>query len=156
MESTDRTHHLHLVRVAEPGDAEEVARLLAGFRDWYGKSEPSEESFLASVLSIMGSGGGEYLLGGDPAEGVVQLRYRHSIWTAADDCWLEDLFVEEKARGTGLGGALVSGALERARERGCARIELDVDDVNEPARALYARYGFTEKNGGSAFLQRRL
>ena len=61
------------------------------------------------------------------------LRYRHSVWTASDDCLLEDVFVEEQARGTGLGRALVEFALDLARERGCRRAELDVNEANEPA-----------------------
>ena len=80
----------------------------------------------------------EFLLGApdddSPPCAVVQLRYRHSIWTAADDAWLEDLFVTEAARRSGLGRAMVLAAVDRAEQRNCRRIELDVDDVNEAAR----------------------
>ena len=47
------------------------------------------------------------------------LRYRHSIWTASDDCLLEDVFVEERARGTGLGPR---ARRVRARPRARARL----------------------------------
>ena len=60
----------------------------------------------------------------------------------AEDCWLEDLFVREEARRFGLGRALVDAAVERARERGCKRIELDVNEDNTAARALYEACGF--------------
>ena len=130
------------VRLAGPEDAEDVARLLVAFRDWYGKDQPPYESFLASVRRIMATDGGEYLLGGAPAAGVAQIRYRHSVWTGADDCWLEDLFVVEEARRTGLGRALLDGVIARARERGCRRVELDVDEGNAAAQALYASVGF--------------
>jgi GNAT superfamily N-acetyltransferase len=145
------------VRLATPKDAAEVARLLAAFRSWYGKDMPDDESFRRSVDRLIVDPGTEYLLAGDPAVGVCQLRYRHSIWTESEDCWLEDLFIAEEARGTGAGRALVRAAFERARSRGCARIELDVDAVNAPARALYESEGFRDKaEGGSLFLQRRL
>ncbi len=147
------------VRLARPDDAEDVARLLVAFRDWYGKDEPSHASFLASVRHIMDSGAGEYLLGGDPATGVAQLRFRHSVWTGTDDCWLEDLFVTEDARGTGLGRALLGAAVERATSRGCKRIELDVDEGNDPARALYESAGFysSKRPGERVFvMQKRL
>ena len=130
------------VRLARPDDAPEVARLLVAFRDWYGKDEPPEASFLASVRHIMDTAGGEYLLGGDPPAGVAQIRYRHSVWTGTDDCWLEDLFVEESARGTGLGRKLLDAVIARAADRGCKRIELDVDEGNAPAQALYVSAGF--------------
>ncbi len=147
------------VRHARIDDAVTVARLLVAFRDWYGKDQPSLESFEASVRHIMDSGAGEYLLGGDPAAGVAQLRFRHSVWTGTDDCWLEDLFVTEDARGTGLGRALLAAAVDRATQRGCKRIELDVDEGNDPARALYESVGFySSKRPGERvfFMQKRL
>jgi GNAT superfamily N-acetyltransferase len=148
------------VWLAEPDEAEHVARLLIGFRDWYGSSWPSDNAFLAGVEKLMEDPQAEYLLGtpddDSPPCGVVQLRYRHSIWTAADDAWLEDLFVTEAARRTGLGRALVLAAIDRAEQRNCRRIELDVDDVNEAARALYMDLGFAEKHGGAALMVRPL
>ncbi len=102
----------------------------------------------------------EFLLGtpddDSPPCGVVQLRYRHSVWTASDDAWLEDLFVTEAARRAGLGRAMVLAAVDRAEERNCRRIELDVDDVNDAARALYADLGFAEKHGGAALMVKPL
>lgn len=92
---------------------------------------------------------------GEP-QGVVQVRYRWSVWWSTEDCWLEDLFVRNDARGSGLGRALTEAVLERARERGCARVELDVNSENAPALALYRSLGFeTGKTGGQDFLMRR-
>ena len=146
-------------RLARPDDAEDVARLLVAFRDWYGKDQPPHPSFLASVRHIMATDGGEYLLGGDPPAGVAQIRFRHSVWTGADDCWLEDLFVLEETRGAGLGRALLEGVVARARERGCRRVELDVDEGNTAAQALYRSVGFySSKRPGERvfFMQLRL
>ena len=148
------------VWIAEPDEAEPVARLLAAFRTWYGKDWPSDNAFHASVERLIEQRDTEYLLAAPhddaPPAAVAQLRYRFSVWTAAEDCWLEDLFVAEEARGTGLGRALVLAAIDRAAARGCRRIELDVDDGNESARALYESLGFTEKSGGNAYMQRRI
>ena len=133
--------------LAGPDEAEAVARLMIGFRDHYGRSDPPDEAFHSGVARLIGDPGAEYLLaaaskGAEPA-GVCQLRYRHSLWTDSDDCWLEDLFVAERARRAGLGEALVACAIERARERGCGRIELDVSESNRGAWALYERMGFS-------------
>ena len=102
----------------------------------------------------------EYLLGtpddDSPPCAVIQLRYRHSVWTASDDAWLEDLFVTEHARRSGLGRAMVLAAIDRAEERNCRRIELDVDDVNDAALALYKDLGFAEKHGGAALMVKPL
>src|SRR5205814_1468262 len=104
-----------------PDEAEAVARLLVEFRNWYGESWPSDNAFLATVERLMEDPQTEFLLGAPgpdaPPAGVCQLRYRLSAWTAADDCWLEDLYVRDGARGTGLGRALVDAAVARAAER---------------------------------------
>ena len=131
--------------LAEPHESRAVARLLIGFRDHYGRPEPGDEAFRSGVERLISDPGTEYLLAaadGEPA-GVCQLRYRYSLWTASDDCWLEDLFVEEQARRAGLGEALVRAAIDRARARGCGRIELDVSQSNRAAWSLYERMGFS-------------
>jgi ribosomal protein S18 acetylase RimI-like enzyme len=120
---------------------------MVGFRDFYGRSEPPDDAFRAGVEQLITRPDAEYLLAaaGDAAEpgGVCQLRYRHSLWTASEDCWLEDLFVDESQRRGGLGEALVAAAIGRARARGCGRIELDVSESNRAAWALYERMGFS-------------
>jgi ribosomal protein S18 acetylase RimI-like enzyme len=132
--------------VADEAEAATVARLLIEFRDWYGRSDPPDQEFEAGVARLISEPHTDYLLAaagdGEP-RGVCQLRYRHSLWTASDDCWLEDLFVRESGRRAGLGEALVATALERARARGCGRVELDVSESNGAARALYERMGFS-------------
>ena len=117
---------------------------------------------LASVRRIMEAEGGEFLLGSvDDAEpaGVAQVRFRWSVWKSAEDCWLEDLYVREAARRGGLGRALVEGVVARARERGCRRIELDVNEDNGAALALYEACGFTlepKPPGRTLFIGRAL
>lgn len=132
--------------LAGPEEADAVARLLVQFRDWMGRSDPPEQTFRAGVERLIAGPDTEYLLvaagDGEPG-GVCQLRYRYGVWTASDDCWLEDLFVTGADRRAGLGEALVAAAIERARERGCGRIELDVSESNRPAWALYERMGFS-------------
>ena len=131
---------------ADAAQAEAVARLIAEFGEWWGKNPVGAVEVRASVERIMASADGEFLLGAvdDAAEavGVCQVRFRWSVWKSAEDCWLEDLYVQEDARRSGLGRALVEAAVERARERGCKRIELDVNEDNAPALALYEACGF--------------
>ena len=137
------------VWVAEPDEAEAVARLLIAFRnDFYGRDWPSDNSILASVERLIETTDTEFLLGSPdddaPPAAVAQLRFRHSVWMAAPDGWLEDLYVLPDARRRGLGTAMVSLVLARARERGARRVELDVTEDNEVARAVYRQAGFSE------------
>ena len=138
-----------------------VTGLLVEFRDWWGRATPSSASFRSSVDRLIGDPDTEFLLASAARDaapaGVRQLRFRFSVWHAAQDCWLEDLFVREAARGAGLGAALVEAALERARARGCARVELDVNEQNRTALALYERLGFSaapEPGAGRSLLMR--
>ena len=143
---------------AAPDEAQAVAALLGGFRDHLGYTAPGDASLLASVERIIARDDAEYLLAadGDEPQGVVQVRYRWSVWWDAEDCWLEDLYVRDDARGKGLGRALTEAVLERARRRGCRRVELDVNSENPPALALYRSLGFdTGKTGGQDILMRR-
>ena len=133
--------------LAQPAEADAVARLLIAFRDWYGRSDPPDASFHAGVERLIARTDTDYLLAAtasaDEPGGVCQLRYRHGLWMDAEDCWLEDLFVRDEDRGAGLGEALVRAAIDRARERGCGRIELDVSESNTAAWRLYERMGLS-------------
>jgi ribosomal protein S18 acetylase RimI-like enzyme len=152
---------------AAPAEAPTVTRLLVGFRDWMGSSDPDEQSFATSIQRLFDDPSTEFLLAatdtGSPACGVCQLRFRHSIWTAAPDCWLEDLYVEAAARGAGVGRALVQFSFERALARGARRIELDTNEDNAGAIALYESLGFSaaskrhgEMRGRDLFMGRPL
>ena len=140
------------VRVAEPVDAPRVAELMAAFRNHIDRSEPSDAEVLATVERLLADPNTEFLLAD---EGVCQLRYRLSVWTSTEDCWLEDLFVTEAARGTGVGRALIEAAFERARARGCKRIQLDVADDNSRAIDVYRAAGFGV-DGDTRLITRRL
>lgn len=136
--------------IAQAHEAEKVAELLIGFRDYYGRDWPSDNAFLAGVERLMDDKDTDYVLGavseGAPATGVVQLRFRFGIWRAGGDCLVEDVFVSEDARGSGLGRTMLERATTRALERGCRRMELDTTEDNAPAIALYESLGFYNRS----------
>ncbi|MCZ7416741.1 MULTISPECIES: GNAT family N-acetyltransferase [unclassified Streptomyces] len=55
---------------------------------------------------------------------------------------MDGIAVDPAHRGTGIGGLLLTEMATLAAEHGCARVRLDVIDVNPRARALYERHGF--------------
>jgi ribosomal protein S18 acetylase RimI-like enzyme len=55
---------------------------------------------------------------------------------------MDGIFVSEKARGQGIGSALLEAVFEEGRQRGLSSVRLDVIDTNPRARALYERAGF--------------
>jgi ribosomal protein S18 acetylase RimI-like enzyme len=148
---------------ASAKDSEAVSSLIAAFRSWWGKDEPTLDQIRETVGELLSDPNTEFLLaapdGESPAAGICQLRYRLSVWTGADDCWLEDLYVHDAARGTGLGRALVIAATDRAAARGCRRMELDVNEQNTAALAFYQQLGFTAEPkppGRTLFIARKL
>ncbi|MDF7775149.1 GNAT family N-acetyltransferase [Sphingomonas sp. AOB5] len=61
--------------------------------------------------------------------------------------WLEDLFVEPDARGSGLGRALLSKLAQLVVERGGARLEWAVLDWNELGKGFYRTIGAAPVEG---------
>lgn len=56
--------------------------------------------------------------------------------------WIEDVVVDDSARGRGLGEALNSAALREAKSRGAKDVSLTSRPAKEAANRLYQRIGF--------------
>jgi ribosomal protein S18 acetylase RimI-like enzyme len=56
--------------------------------------------------------------------------------------WIEDVVVDETARGQGVAASLVQAALERAEVRGARTVDLTSRPDREAANRLYLRMGF--------------
>ena len=67
---------------------------------------------------------------------------RYSTWKGPV-IHLEDLIVTERARGRGLGGALLTEVIRYARDKGARRVSWEVLDWNEPAIDFYESRGAT-------------
>jgi len=139
------------LRIAGPTDLAAVTRLLGGFRDFLGSTGPANAELEITVSQLLDDRGTEFLLIGDPETGVAQVRYRLSVWTGSEDAWLEDVYVDEAARGKGHGRTLVMAAIERARSRRCGRIQLDANRDNEAAVKLYESLGFVPVHNPAKF-----
>ena len=55
---------------------------------------------------------------------------------------MDGIFVSNRARGKGVGTALLDAVCAEAKARGYSEVRLDVIDTNPRARALYERQGF--------------
>jgi aminoglycoside 6'-N-acetyltransferase I len=115
---------------SEPGEhAGEIARFFAGDR-----RNPAE------VLIALDAAG--------QAVGLAEL----SIRPYAEDCYsgrvayLEGWFVDEAARRTGVGTALVRAAEEWARALGCTELASDTEIENAASASAHRSLGFEETN----------
>ena len=130
------------VRPAEPADLSTLGVLVGEFRDHWGRAEPSADAIERGVARLHQDPDAEFLLA-SPASGFALLRFRFTVWTDSLECELEDLYVREAERGAGLGRALVKVSIERARQRGCRRMDIIGNEANAPAVALYRALGFS-------------
>ena len=60
--------------------------------------------------------------------------------------WIEDVVVDEAARGHGVGEALNMAAIDEARRRGANAVNLTSRREREAANRLYQRIGFTARD----------
>ena len=59
--------------------------------------------------------------------------------------WIEDVVVDESARGRGVGEAVTQAMLDRARELGCLTVDLTSRPARDVANRLYQRAGFVKR-----------
>ena len=77
---------------------------------------------------------------GEPV-GFALFHSTFSTWECAAGIWLEDLYVPERLRRGGVGGALLAAVAAIASARGCPRMEWHALDWNDPALRFYERLG---------------
>jgi ribosomal protein S18 acetylase RimI-like enzyme len=99
---------------------------------------------LAGLMEIVATPGTSVLLARDAGGGIVGtltlVVYRHP---AGVDARIEDVVVDEAARGQGAGEALTREAIRLARLAGAERVSLTSRPHRESANRLYERLGFS-------------
>jgi GNAT superfamily N-acetyltransferase len=137
------------VRRATAADAADIGRLQHDFNTEYDDPTPGPERLAERIKTLLAGGDTEVILGGTGPEpdGLAVLRFRQAIWAEALECYLAELYVVPARRGRGLGRALMNAAIELARERGSAWMDLGTSDVDVVARALYESLGFSNREG---------
>ena len=81
--------------------------------------------------------------------GLAILRFRAAIWSDGLECYLAELYVVPAHRRQGLGKALMTAAIQEARQRGADIMDIGVDEPDIAARHLYKSLGFTNRAGGA-------
>jgi GNAT superfamily N-acetyltransferase len=136
------------VRVASAADALTFGRLLHAFNVEFDQETPAAEVIAERAAPLIESGKVTVLFVGEGPDGFAELRFRPSLYTGALDAYLEEFYVVPERRGHGLGRALLEAAIEHARDRGAAHLDLNTSETDVAARALYESAGFTNHEGG--------
>ena len=82
--------------------------------------------------------------------GMALFFHNFSTWEGRPGIYVEDVIVEERARGSGVGKALMRAVAQIAVERDCRRIELAALDWN-PAQDFYRKLGFRRQDEWELF-----
>ena len=83
----------------------------------------------------------------DKIVGYALFHHTFSSFRTNPRMWLEDLYVEEQARGTGAGEALLRAFVKASLARGCHRVDWHVLAWN-PAISFYERMGAQPSGDG--------
>ncbi|WP_395621989.1 GNAT family N-acetyltransferase [Sphingomonas daechungensis] len=77
--------------------------------------------------------------------GFTHYLFHRSTTSIGPNCYLQDLFVLEEARGRGAASALIDAVGRAAKEQGAQRVYWQTHENNQRARALYDR--IAERSG---------
>ena len=69
--------------------------------------------------------------------GITHFHYQLSTWANTFNCYLEDLYVSEEARGNGVATALIAEVKKLAIEHKCSELFWITKENNQVARKLY-------------------
>jgi GNAT superfamily N-acetyltransferase len=138
------------VRRAEPRDVPDILRLirhLAVYERQPDAVEASEASLHETLFAHDAQVFAHVAEAGDVIVGIAVWFLNFSTWTGRSGLYLEDLVVDEAARGTGAGKALFRALALEAMSRDCARIDWAVLDWNESAMDFYKAIGGRPQSG---------
>jgi GNAT superfamily N-acetyltransferase len=69
--------------------------------------------------------------------GLVHYLLHRSSTSLTSNCYLQDLFTAESARGQGIGRALIEEVYRRAAQAGCGKVYWQTHETNTHAMKLY-------------------
>ncbi|NKQ12311.1 GNAT family N-acetyltransferase [Pseudomonas sp. SST3] len=130
------------VRDAHCGDAAAITHLLAEL------GYPGTGKFIDHRLQQQLNHADACLLvaEGDDGQlmGFISLHFVVQLALEGDFCRISYFCVDSRARGLGVGSLLAKAAEQRARARGCDRLELHCDVRRDAAHRFYTRLGYED------------
>jgi GNAT superfamily N-acetyltransferase len=127
------------VRAIERADRAQWTPLWRAYLDFYRaqwSDEVANATFarifdpLEPVHALVADRGGELI-------GLTHYLFQRSTWLINAQCYLQDLYVSEAARGGGAGRALIAAVVDAAKGAGAARVYWHTHETNAVARRLY-------------------
>jgi ribosomal protein S18 acetylase RimI-like enzyme len=132
------------VSLAGPDDADELVEAFARLVPQLSRSNPPPDR--AAVDELLASPTTSQFVARDARGAIVGVATLavFRIPTALR-AWIEDVITDEAARGQGIAEAVTRAMLDRARELGCATVDLTSRPSRQAANRLYQRIGFEQR-----------
>ena len=135
----------HVITVVGEADLEDLLPLLRGYCDFY-EVDPSDDALLAVSRALIADPQREglQLIAREPdgrAVGFATVYWTWQTLNAARLGVMNDLFVADEARGTGLADRLIASCRERAAIHGARELAWQTAKDNLRAQAVYERVG---------------
>ncbi len=132
------------IRPLRREDEAEWRRLWRGYLDFY-ETELPEAVYASSFARLTDPEVRDYhgllaVADGRPVGLVHYIFHRHG-WQIEDVCYLQDLYVDPEARGTGAGRRLIEAVYAAADAAGRPSVYWLTQSFNATARRLYDRVG---------------
>jgi GNAT superfamily N-acetyltransferase len=128
------------VRPLSRGDRDRWLELWEGYLRFYREPLPSDvtdATFERLVERRDGLAGLGVEVPDGSLSGFAHLVFHPSTWATAPYCYLEDLFVDRTARGSGAAETLLRAVFDEADRMGAARTYWHTQEFNGAARSLY-------------------
>ena len=136
--------HPITTRPLEHGDEAEWRRLWKGYLEYY-ETSVSDEVYETTFRRLLSDDhprqNGLIALREGRAVGLVHYIYHPHNWKIEDVCYLQDLYTDPDARGTGVGRALIEAVYAAADTVGCPSVYWLTQDFNKAGRRLYDKVG---------------
>lgn len=132
------------IREAVPGDEALIIRLIEDLAAYEKLSHEAEATEADITRDLFGTQPRVFCYvaeSDDEPVGFALWYYTYSTFQGRHGIWLEDLFVEPKARGRGIGKALLAELAGRCLREGLGRLEWAVLDWNQPSIDFYKAQG---------------
>lgn len=131
------------IRPALAGDESRWRDLWAGYCAFYEIALPQATTDFTWRRIMDPASPVRAIVADDSAQGVIGICnfiLHENTWETSPVCYLEDLFVEPRARAVGVGARMLDWMVERMGIEGWSRLYWRTRETNYRARGLYDKY----------------
>lgn len=132
-------------RIAENSDTQTLAKLIREFHEF--EHLPFDDKTVHALIKMLNDESlGRVLLiqQGSEAIGYIVLTFGYSLEFLGRDAFIDELYIQERHRGQGIGTRSMQFVENICPELGIQALHLEVDKNNTKAQSLYRQVGFQD------------